>query len=90
MLRYPIIFTELCFLCEQFVNLGVASFISLVFAFGKTSIIPLLRLSPPNPLSLGFGGDPFYGVAILFTDTSGFLPPPTHRSGYCTHSPRGL
>ena len=31
----------------------------LRFAFrGKSSVIPLLLLSPPNPLALGFGGAP--------------------------------
>ena len=38
----------------------VASSISLASACGESSLIPLLRLSPPNPrLSpLGFGGGP--------------------------------
>ena len=32
----------------------------LRFAFrGKSSVVPLLLLSPPNPLTLGFGGGPF-------------------------------
>ena len=32
----------------------------LRFAFrGKSSVVPLLLLSPPNPLTLGFGGAPF-------------------------------
>ena len=34
----------------------------LRFAFrGKSSVIPLLLLSPPNPLALGFGGAPIGG-----------------------------
>ena len=37
----------------------VASSISLISARkGGNSLIPLLLLSPPNPLALGFGGDP--------------------------------
>ena len=37
----------------------LASAISLVSAqIGETSLIPLLRLFPPNPLPLGFGGSP--------------------------------
>lgn len=38
--------------------LVVASSISLISARkGENSLIPLLLLSPPNPLALGFGGD---------------------------------
>ena len=34
----------------------------LRFAFrGKSSVVPLLLLSPPNPLTLGFGGAPIGG-----------------------------
>ena len=34
----------------------------LRFAFrGKSSVVPLLLLSPPNPLTLGFGGAPVGG-----------------------------
>ncbi len=45
----------------------VASSISLISARkGGNSLIPLLLLSPPNPLALGFGGDP-----ILSPLTSG-------------------
>ena len=37
----------------------VASSISLISARkGGNSLIPLLLLSPPNQLALGFGGDP--------------------------------
>ena len=39
--------------------LVVASSISLISARkGENSLIPLLLLSPPNPLALGLGGDP--------------------------------
>ena len=42
----------------------VASSISLISApKGENSLIPLLLLSPPNPLALGFGGGPIWSSA---------------------------
>ena len=42
----------------------VASSISLISApKGENSLIPLLLLSPPNPLALGFGGVPIWSSA---------------------------
>ena len=44
--------------------LVVASSISLISARkGENSLIPLLLLSPPNPLALGFGGGPVLSSA---------------------------
>ena len=44
----------------------------LRFAFrGKSSVVPLLLLSPPNPLTLGFGGAPVpkppFGFWLFYT-----------------------
>ena len=48
----------------------------LRFAFwGKSSVIPLLLLSPPNPLTLGFGGAPVpkppFGILLLYGGLGG-------------------
>ena len=56
----------------------VASSISFASACGESSLIPLLRLSPPNPrLSpLGFGGGPIYSAVVV--RRGGPACPPTH------------
>ena len=48
----------------------------LRFAFrGKSSVVPLLLLSPPNPLTLGFGGAPVpkppFGILLLYGGSEG-------------------
>ena len=48
----------------------------LRFAFrGKSSVVPLLLLSPPNPLALGFGGAPVpkppFGILLLYGGSEG-------------------
>ena len=59
----------------------------LRFAFrGKSSVVPLLLLSPPNPLTLGFGGAPVGGLLnpleLIVTGNGRALCEP-FRNGAC-------